>query len=78
MAAMGKTMKFLVNIIYDNEYAGYVVDVPQLPGCMSQGKTIETALKNVRKAIRLYLKETGTAVAAPLPDVMTGQVEVSL
>ena len=49
-------MRFLYNLVYDQEYRGYVVDVPQLPGCMSQGKTVEAALKNVRKAIRLYLK----------------------
>jgi len=72
----GKTMKLLVNVIYDKEYSGYVVDVPQLPGCMSQGKTVETASKNVRKAIRLYLAETGATSIAPIPEVMTAQIEV--
>jgi predicted RNase H-like HicB family nuclease len=45
---------FLVNLIFDPEYHGYVADVPPLPGCMSQGKTVEAALKNIRQAIRLY------------------------
>jgi predicted RNase H-like HicB family nuclease len=35
-----------------------VADVPELPGCMSQGKTIEKALKNVKEAIALYLETT--------------------
>jgi predicted RNase H-like HicB family nuclease len=35
-----------------------VADVPELPGCMSQGKTVEDALKNVKEAIALYLEET--------------------
>lgn len=48
-------MKVLVNLIYDPEYKGYVADVPELPGCMSQGKTVEKALANVREAIELYL-----------------------
>ena len=48
-------MKMLVNLIYDPEYKGYVADVPELPGCMSQGKTVEKALVNVREAIALYL-----------------------
>jgi predicted RNase H-like HicB family nuclease len=48
-------MKLLVNLIYDPEYKGYVADVPELPGCMSQGKTVERALKNVKEAIALYL-----------------------
>jgi len=49
-------MRLLVNLIYDDEYRGYVADVPELPGCMSQGKTIEVAIKNAREAIALYLE----------------------
>ena len=51
-------MRVMVNLIYDPEYKGYVADVPELPGCMSQGKTIEVALKNVKEAIALYLETT--------------------
>jgi predicted RNase H-like HicB family nuclease len=54
---MQKTRQFLVNLIFDPEYNGYVADVPQLPGCMSQGKTVEAALANVRQAIYLYVDE---------------------
>ena len=71
-------MRFLYTLVYDEEYHGYVVDVPQLPGCMSQGKTVEAALKNVRKAIRLYLKEAGPQQVKSVPEVMTGQIEVSM
>ena len=46
-------MRLIVNLIYDDEYEGYVADVPELPGCMSQGKTIENALKTVKEAIAL-------------------------
>ena len=49
-------MRVTVNLIYDAEYEGYVADVPELPGCMSQGKTIEEALDNVREAVELYLE----------------------
>ena len=38
-------MQLLVNLTYDQDYKGYVADVPELPGCMSQGKTVEAALK---------------------------------
>lgn len=53
---MSQKQRFLVNLIFDPEYKGYVADVPQLPGCMSQGKSVEAALSNVRQAIRAYLK----------------------
>jgi predicted RNase H-like HicB family nuclease len=72
---MAQTHKFLVNLFFDPEYRGYVADVPQLPGCMSQGKTVEAALKNVRKAIVAYLKAAHEEVTA-LPEVLTSQVEV--
>ena len=49
-------MKYKVLIMYDREYKGYVVDVPELNGCMSQGKTIDEALENVKDAIRGWLK----------------------
>jgi len=51
-------MQLMVNLLYDEEYKGYVADVPELPGCMSQGKTIEAALQNVKEAISLYLETT--------------------
>ena len=75
---MQRTQRFLVNLIFDPEYNGYVADVPQLPGCMSQGKTVEAALKNVRKAIAAYLTVARDERIPPLPEVLTSQVEVSV
>jgi predicted RNase H-like HicB family nuclease len=34
----------------------FVAEVPSLPGCISQGKTEEEALENIREAIELYLE----------------------
>jgi len=39
--------KFKVYLEYDPEYEGFVADAPNLPGCMSQGKTEEEALKKI-------------------------------
>jgi len=49
-------MKLSINLQYDFEYRGFVADCPSLPGCMSQGKTRNEALKNIREAIRGYIK----------------------
>jgi len=46
---------FKVYLQYDPEYQGFVADVPMLPGCMSQGKSQEEALKNIKEAIIGYL-----------------------
>jgi len=48
-------MKYTVIITYDSEYKGYVVDVPELTGCMSQGKSLDEALKNIKDAIKGWL-----------------------
>ena len=47
-------------LIYDEEYGGYVADVPQLPGCMSQGKTREEVLSNIHEAVELYVETLTT------------------
>jgi len=69
-------MRYLVNLINDPEYRGYVADVPQLPGCMSQGKTVEKALQNVKEAIRAYRKAQREADRGSSPSLLTAQVEV--
>ncbi len=72
-------MKFKVVIIYDPEYDGYVVDVPELVGCMSQGKTIDDALKNIKDAIRGWLeveKKHGRADLQEEREVFLGEVTV--
>ena len=35
---------------------GYTVYVPSLPGCISEGDSLEKALENIREAIDLYLE----------------------
>ena len=34
----------------------YVVDVPELPGCMAHGVTRQTAIKNAEAGIRFWIK----------------------
>lgn len=43
-------MKFKV-ILEDAEEGGYIVSCPALPGCHSQGDTIDEALDNIKEAI---------------------------
>jgi len=48
-------MKFRV-IIQQDEDGMFIAECPSLPGCVSQGKTREEALQNVRDAIIGYLE----------------------
>jgi predicted RNase H-like HicB family nuclease len=45
---------------------GYVVTVPALPGCVSQGDSREEALKSIEEAIELYLEDV-KAAGEPIP-----------
>ena len=51
-----KKLDYLIELTYDKTYKGYVAEVVNLYGCMSQGKTREEALVNVDKAIKAYMK----------------------
>jgi predicted RNase H-like HicB family nuclease len=44
-------MKYKV-VITEGEDGWYVVECPAIPGCVSQGKTIEEALANIKDAIQ--------------------------
>jgi len=43
-------------ILHKAEEGGYYVTVPSLPGCFSQGRTREEALKNIEEAIALHME----------------------
>ena len=51
-----KTYDFKV-ILEPDENGGYVVTCPSLPGCYSQGESIEEALENIKEAIALCLED---------------------
>jgi predicted RNase H-like HicB family nuclease len=52
----------------DDEAGGYVVTCPALPGCYSQGDSVEEALDNIREAILLCLEDLA-ARDQPIPDM---------
>jgi len=52
-----KVYDFKVLLEPDEEVGGYVVTCPTLPGCYSQGETIQEAMVNIREAIELCLED---------------------
>ncbi len=56
-----------VILIPDRESGGYVVEVPSLPGCYSQGETQAEAIANIREAIDLHI-ESLIAHGEEVPD----------
>jgi len=68
-------MKFTITVDRDED-GMWVVECPAIPGCVSQGKTKQAALKNIGEAIELCL-EVRAERGLPL-TVETRQVEVAL
>jgi len=43
-------------VILEDETGGYIAFVPSLPGCHTQGESIDEVLENIKEAIELYLE----------------------
>ena len=56
-SSKGLIMKYEVVLHQDEE--GFSVSVSALPGCWSEGDTVEEALENIRDAIKEYLAARG-------------------
>lgn len=72
--------KFTVVLTADVESGGYTATVPALPGCVSDGETIEDALIRVQDAIALYLQDEDEPIAidsAIGPQVVVAEVMVA-
>jgi len=52
---------FSYSVFYEQApEGGYVAFVPSLPGCHTQGETVEETERNVKEAIALYLESLAT------------------
>ncbi|HET6881637.1 MAG TPA: type II toxin-antitoxin system HicB family antitoxin, partial [Pirellulales bacterium] len=56
--SIGEPFSMLLKVVFEaSEEGGYTVFVPALPGCISEGDTLEESRENIREAIALYLEQ---------------------
>ena len=67
-------VEFVIELFKDPEVGGFVAEVVNLPGCMSQGETKEEALENVEKAIKACLEVVGNPKFGEKPQLITKKV----
>lgn len=63
-----KSHKYELVIWWSDEDDVFVVDVPELPGCMAHGRSLNAAVSNSQDAISFWIqgaRETGRAVPRP-------------
>lgn len=53
---MRRERRYTIILHPDPEEGGYTVTVPALPGCVTQGETMEEAIAMARDAVRLHVE----------------------
>jgi len=56
-------------LVYKDEEGGFWAEVPSLPGCYSQGETVEETMENVKEAIEAHM----TALKDDLQEIQTNK-----
>lgn len=63
-----KTIYYPAKITYDKEDKSFLVEFPDLEGCLTEGETLDDALKNAKEALSGYLAsifERGFTIPEP-------------
>ena len=63
-------------VIHQEPEGGYWAEVPALPGCYSQGETVDELLANIREAIEGFLEVLDEQGREPGPNVQIREVAV--
>ena len=73
----GKSLNYTV-LIEQDEDGIYIAKVPDIPGCYTQGKTVEQAMERIREAIQVCLEAEELEDILPLKFIGIQQVEVKV
>ncbi|MEX2499050.1 MAG: type II toxin-antitoxin system HicB family antitoxin [Wenzhouxiangellaceae bacterium] len=61
------SIKYELIIYWSDEDESFVVEVPELPGCMADGETYEQAVANAQQVIEEWI-ETARVLDRPIPE----------
>ena len=61
------TYRYEIILYWSNEDQAIIAEVPELPGCMAHGDDYETALRNIKDAMRLWI-DTAREIGHPIPQ----------
>lgn len=59
--------RYEIIIFWSSEDSAFVAEVPELPGCMADGKTYQEAIGNAEQIIAEWI-ETATKVGRAIPQ----------
>jgi predicted RNase H-like HicB family nuclease len=73
-------MLYKANIIIEKDENGYYAYCPELPGCQSQGDSLEEVRENIKEAVELYLETLSESEKQALlnKEILTMTLEVKV
>jgi predicted RNase H-like HicB family nuclease len=60
-------IRYEIIIYWSEEDEAFIVEVPELPGCMADGETYQEALANAEVVIQEWI-ETARGLGRPIPE----------
>ncbi len=61
------SIKYQLIIYWSDDDQSFIVEIPELPGCMADGETYEQAVSNAQQAIAEWI-ETAKELGRPIPE----------
>lgn len=73
-------MFYKFNILIEKDEYGYYAYCPELPGCQSQGDSLEEASANIKEAVELYIETLSESEKQALlhKEILTMTLEVQV
>lgn len=71
-------VSYPITLYPDTEVGGYVAEIKDLPGCLTQGETLDETIANINEARELWIEtayEAGREI--PLPSTSVDTITMS-
>jgi predicted RNase H-like HicB family nuclease len=62
-----KIDRYAINLIWSSEDQAYLAQIPDLPGCIADGSTVEQAIRNLDIIAQEWI-ETAKELGRPIPE----------
>ena len=71
---------YKTSVVIEHDEFGYYAYCPELPGCQSQGRSVEEAMQNIREAAELYIETLDEEERKSYlsKEILTSTVEISI
>jgi len=76
MTSLNDPLQYSMLVFWSEEDSAYLVEVPELPGCMADGSTYEEAVENAQMVMSLWI-ETAVEKGWAIPEPRLGRLGAS-